>query len=250
MFRKSCLALAVVLAISATAAAAQPSAEQLTAMLSGGVWENQNFISIERYETVAIPLTAEYAARRKVQIDNRAAGRQVFTPEARCIPAGMPRQMMAGGFEALVRKDGIGLLTTGRGLEMRNIWLDGRKPTPDDELFETFSGESIGRWEGEVLVVETHGLRRSNEFLYGVPGRTMTVSERFKFTAPGMIEVTTTVTDPAVFATPWVYVKNYKRNPARATTEQNYCVGALDRSVDINGVETFDLTPPPAPDPN
>jgi hypothetical protein len=234
--------------LAASSALAQPSLEQLTRELGGGVWENTTFISIERFETVPIALTPEYQAKRDEQIANRAAGRQVFTAEARCIPSGMPRQMIAGGFEVFVRPGSIGLMTTGRGLEVRNIWLDGRKPTPEDELFDSFSGESIGRWEGDVLVVDTHGLRPTNEFLYGVQGKKMTIRERFVLTAPGVLRVDTVVTDPAVFPTPWTYTKIYKRNPARATTEQNYCVAALDRSVDQNGVEIFDLTPPPEPD--
>lgn len=232
----------------AAPALAQPSLEQLTRDWTGGFWENTDFISIEKYELIQEPLTPEYAARRQEQIDRRAKGLQVFTPEARCIPSGLPRQMMAGGFEAWVHPRSIGLMTNGRGLEVRNIWLDGRKPTPDDELFDSFSGESLGHWEGDVLVVDTHGLRATNEFLYGVAARKMTIRERFRMTAPGMLEVTTTITDPVVFTTPWTYVYHYRRNPNRSITEQNYCINALDRSVDLDGVEMMNLTPPPEPD--
>ena len=224
------------------------SPQTLTADLTGGAWDNVDFITIEKFETVTEPLTPAYVAKRQEQIDRRAKGLQIFTPEARCIPSGMPRQMLAGGFEVMIRGNSIGLLTTGRGLEVRNIWLDGRKPTPDDVLFDSFSGESLGHWEGNTLVVDTHGLRPTNEFLYGVAGHKMTINERFRLLAPGYLEVVTTVTDPVVFTKPWVVTYHYRRNPDRATTEMNYCINALDRSVDENGVETMNLTPPPAPD--
>ncbi len=244
LFAASFAALAGLLASQALA---QPTTEQMMKDWGGGVWVNTTFISIEKFETIDLPLTPKYQTRKEEQIRRRAEGLQVFTPEARCIPSGMPRQMIAGGFEAFVRSNSLGLMTTGRGLEIRNIWLDGRKPTPDEDLFETFSGESIGHWEGDTLVVETHGLRATNEFLYGVAGKAMTTIERMRFTAPGVLEVVTTVKDPAVFTTPWVYTKIYKRDPLRATTEMNYCVAALDHSVNLQGVEVMDLTPPPPP---
>ena len=68
-------------------------------------------------------------------------------------------------------------------------------------------------------------------------------------TLPGVLQVDTVVTDPEVFSRPWAFTKTYKLNPARTLTEGNYCVAALDRSFNLEGIETMDLTPPPAPDP-
>ncbi len=38
---------------------------------------------------------------------------------------------------------------------VRIIYLDGRQHTDPDIVVRTFNGESIGRWEGDTLVVET-----------------------------------------------------------------------------------------------
>jgi hypothetical protein len=214
-----------------------------------GFWENTNRITVEKFETIPQPLKPEYQARKEAATRARAEGRQIFTSDAQCIPAGMPRMMLNASFEVLVRPDSLGLVTAGGGLQIRNIWTDGRKATSPDDLFETFSGESIGRWEGDTLVVSTAGLRPTNEFLYGVQGHSMTVTERFRKTEPDVLEVVTTVNDPVVFTTPWVYTTRYKRTTARTITENNYCVAALDRQVDKNGVEIFDLTPPNVPRP-
>ncbi len=241
------LALTVAGAPVLAAPAAPYSQDQLFREFSGGLWRNMNPISIEKFETVTLPLTPEWRTKKEEQIKRRAEGKQVFTSDSRCIPAGMPRMMLNAAFEVLVRPNSIALITGGGGMQIRNIWTDGRKHTPVDDLFETFSGEPIGTWEGDTLVVTTIGLRPSNEILYGVQGHAMTVTERFRKTEPDVLEVKTTVMDPVVFATPWSFTTNYKRQLGGAITENNYCVAALDRSVNQDGVETMDLTPPPDP---
>ena len=212
----------------------------------GGMWVMNNRISIEKYETVPQPLTPKYQAQKEKLIADRAAGRQVFTSDAQCIPQGMPRQM-DGNFEVLVRPTSLGLFTGGSSLQVRNIWLDGRKHTPEDDLFESFSGESIGHWEGDVLVIDTIGLKPTNEVLYGVQGHKLHVLERVHKTGPDALQIDTVVEDPVVFKTPWTYSFTYKRSKTQTLTEQNYCTAALDREVDKNGVEIFNLTPPPDP---
>jgi hypothetical protein len=211
-----------------------------------GMWVMNNRISIEKYETIPQPLTPAWQAKKEQQIKNRAAGRQVVTSDARCIPQGMPRQM-DGNFEVLVRPGSLGIFTGGGGLQVRNIWTDGRQHTPEDDLFDSFSGESIGRWEGDTLVVDTIGIRPTNEVLYGVQGHKSHVIERIHKTGPDALQIDTQVIDPVVFKTPWTYTFTYRRTTKQTLTEQNYCVAALDREVDKNGKEIFDLTPPPDP---
>src|SRR6478609_5767753 len=120
----------------ALAAPAQPYTQDQLFHELQGQWQNTNFISVEKYETIPQPLTPAYQAKKEAQTRNRAQGRQIFTSDARCIPAGMPRMMMNSSFEVLVRPNGIGLVTAGGGIQVRNIWTDDRKPTPDDDLFD------------------------------------------------------------------------------------------------------------------
>ena len=236
--------------LNAGSAAAEAAPDHSQAALFrdfSGYWTNMQPISVEKYETIAQPLTPAYQAKKEEQTRNRATGKQIFTSDAQCIPHGMPRMMMSGSFEVLARPNSLGLVVSGGGMQIRNIWLDGRKPTPEDDLFDSFSGESIGHWEGDTLVVHTTGLRESNEILYGVQGHKLTVDERIRKTGPDTLEVATTVYDPVVFTKPWVYTLNFKRTQARGLDEQAYCVAALDREVDKEGKEIFNLTPPPDP---
>jgi hypothetical protein len=213
----------------------------------GGMWVMNDRISIEKYETIPQPLQPKYQAMKEKLIADRAAGKQVFTSDAQCIPMGMPRQM-DGNFEVIARPSGLGLFTGGSSMQVRNIWLDGRRHTPEADLFDSFSGESIGHWEGDTLVVDTTGLRPSNEILYGVKGHKLHVTERIHKTGPDALQIDFTVEDPVVFTRPWTYTYTYRRSKTQTMNEQNYCVAALDREVDKNGVEIFNLTPPPLPE--
>jgi len=213
----------------------------------GGMWVMNDRISIEKYETIPQPLQPKYQAMKEQLIKDRAAGKQVFTSDAQCIPMGMPRQM-DGNFEVIARPSSLGFFTGGSSMQVRNIWLDGRKHTPEDDLFDSFSGESIGHWEGDTLVVDTTGLRPSNEILYGVKGHKLHVTERIHKTGPDALQIDFLVEDPVVFTKPWTYSFTYRRSKTQTMNEQNYCVAALDREVDKNGVEIFNLTPPPLPE--
>ncbi len=247
------LCASMLLAAPGASAAAAPASvygpytqEQMVKEMAG-LWSNMNSISVEKYETIPQPLTPKYQAMKEQQTRNRAEGKQIFTASAQCMPSGMPRMMLAGSFEVLVRPDSLGLVSSGGGIQIRNIWLDGRKHTPEEDLFDSFSGESIGHWEGDTLVVDTIGLRPSNELLYGVQGPNMKVSERMRKVEPDILEVVLTVTNPEIFTSPWVTTLRFKRNLKRGLNEENYCVAALDREVDKDGKEIFDLTPPPDP---
>jgi hypothetical protein len=212
----------------------------------GGMWVMNGRISIEKYETIPQPLQPKYQALKEKLIADRAAGRQVFTSDAQCIPMGLPRQM-DGNFEIISRPTSLGIMTGGSGLQIRTLWLDGRKHTPEEDLFESFSGESIGHWEGDTLVVDTIGLKPTNEILYGIKGQHLHVVERMHKTGPDALQIDFVVEDPAVFTKPWTYTFTYKRSKTQVMNEQNYCTAALDREVDKDGKEIFNLTPPELP---
>ena len=85
----------------------------------------------------------------------------------------------------------------------RDIPTDGRGHTPDPE--NTFMGESIGRWEGDTLVVDTVGF---NDKTYLVGGGTihsqdLHVVERYSPTADGRIRYEAIAEDPKMLTRPW-----------------------------------------------
>ncbi|MGC3981722.1 MAG: hypothetical protein QM808_10705 [Steroidobacteraceae bacterium] len=214
---------------------------------SGGLWVREttpDSLDVGTMRADNLPLTPEWRAKSDQLNRIREEGGVLPANDSQCIPSGMPFMMIASSFEFLYSPDRIGIVTTGRGFQARNILLN-RAHTPDEKLFESFSGESIGHWEGDTLVVDTIGIRSTNELLYALKGTQMHVSERMHLLAPDRLEITTTVEDPKALATPWTYTWTYKKNPNRYVVD-NYCVAAFDRSVDPRtGEQGFDLTPPP-----
>jgi len=129
--------------------------------------------------------------------------------------------------------------------ETRHIYTDGRKFPPEDELWGTLLGRSIGHWEGQTLVIETISVKT------GLWGDTTPVmfsdqarfTERIRQTASDTLENQITVTDPVAFTKPWSFVKHYVRlRDARAwVSEPETCGGPEDRNPIVNGRVTVTL---------
>lgn len=65
----------------------------------------------------------------------------------------------------------------------------------------SWMGDSVGRWEGDTLVVETTNIR-PEQALFGIGSDQFTVVERFTRIAPDKIFYQWTVTDPKTFKAP------------------------------------------------
>lgn len=99
---------------------------------------------------------------------------------------------------------------------VRHLYLDRTTHISSDTFDPTTSGDSIGRWDGDTLVVDTIGFEPTHG-VTAIPGggfRTATshLVERYRLLKNGtVLSVTFTWTDPAVFATPHTYEFRYQR---------------------------------------
>ena len=97
------------------------------------------------------------------------------------------------------------------------VFLDGRNHPPD--LEPTWRGHSIGRWDGDTLVVDTVGFNDQG-WLDGGTGRPRTeklhVIDRIRRIDAGHLEIDTTIDDPGTFAGQWTS----RRNAALAPGEE------------------------------
>jgi len=99
---------------------------------------------------------------------------------------------------------------------VRHLYLDRATHISKDTFDPTTSGDSIARWDGETLVVDTTGFEPTHG-ITAIPGgafRTATshLVERYRLLKNGaVLSVTFTWTDPAVFATPHSYEFRYQR---------------------------------------
>lgn len=158
-------------------------------------------------------LKPEYMAKWELIRKSRMSGSYEYDNNAKCLPPGMPAMMsMAYGMEVLQGKDRITFFSELNDA-MRRVYLDGRKPTQKILDDPTYAGYSTGYWEGDTLVVDTVSLR-SNSFIDGQfspHSDAMTVKERIRFTAPGLLEDRVTVTDPKALTQPWETLHTYRK---------------------------------------
>jgi hypothetical protein len=178
-------------------------------------------------------LRPEYLAKWEIMRKSRIAGSYEYDNNARCLPPGMPAMMgMAYGMEIMQVKDRITFFSELNDA-MRRVYLDGRKPTAKHLDDPTYAGYSTGHWEGGTLVVETVALH-PDSFIEGFTPHSdeMTVSERIRFTSPGILEDRITVRDPKALTEPWQTVRTYRKAlPPNDELREFACAEGLSREL-------------------
>ncbi len=110
--------------------------------------------------------------------------------------------------------------------DIRRIYLDGGHTVGADP---SFSGDSVGRWEGDTLVVETNNLREGTIDRNGIPySDKLTAVEKIRRVSPTRLEIETTLTDPEAFVVPFTTKRAYVPMPAGSRFEEYICENNKD----------------------
>ena len=170
----------------------------------------------------------------------KAEGRNLQTPQADYIPTGMPGVMRTPyPFEFLYSPGRVTILVETHS-QIRRIYVDGR-PLPEDPD-PAYQGHSVGRWEGDTLVVDTVGLS-SSVTLVAETGLHATensrIRERLTRTGDRLVDEIT-ITDPGLLAEPYVMVQNYTLQPDWEMREY-VCQENNRDDVDEEGRPSMDL---------
>src|SRR5580765_8928223 len=101
-----------------------------------------------------------FQAWAKAVYEQRQANLQQHDPESRCLPPGIPRLMATPfPFQIFQLSDRVLFVFEGGAHVWRTIFTDGRPhpkaPNP------SFLGDSVGRWEGDTLVVDAVGFNEA-----------------------------------------------------------------------------------------
>jgi hypothetical protein len=156
----------------------------------------------------------------------------------------------SGGFTEAVEflfTPGRVTITNEMGL-IRRIYTDGRALPADPDFTNT--GFSVGRWEGQTLVVDTVGIDPQAQYPGRAPGApgigaNVRITERIFLKDPGTLQFDIVTVAPDVLAQPDRRTRLYTRLPKTAASEITFC-SDNDRSIDPDtGAQRFDLTPPP-----
>ena len=156
---------------------------------------------------------------RKEQQDRLLDTRAHEDPTARCFVAGVPRTDYTAGSPQILQPPGYIVILYDRW-SYRIIPIGNRPHLPDH--VRLWMGDSIARWEGDTLVIDTTNLNGKSWLteIGDVISHHAHVVERFTMVAPDKIEFEATIDDPLVYTRPWTMAFAYNRGRGDLLLEQ------------------------------
>jgi hypothetical protein len=145
------------------------------------------------------PWAAELVKKRKADLGKD-------DPVAWCKPAGALRLLTYPPYRKIIQTPGLAILLSERDVTYRQIFTDGR-PLPDDPS-PSWNGYSVGKWQGDILVVETNGLRDGTWLdRNGSPlTEAAKMTEKYRRVNFGNLEIEVTIDDAKAYTKPWSVV--------------------------------------------
>jgi hypothetical protein len=158
-----------------------------------------------------LPYTAWGLALR----NERNAANSKDNPDALCLPMGITQFHMHGQPRKIMQSPNVIAIMYEANYGLRYIYTDGRTLPPQGEVQPFWYGYSVGRWEGDTLVVETNNLR--DDGWLDVRGAPLTdqarVVERIRRPNYGKLEIDITIEDPKAYTKPFTVRVNHQISP-------------------------------------
>jgi len=147
-----------------------------------------------------------------------------YDPEGFCLPPGGPRLMATPYPMEIVQlpeQKRILMIFEGATHIWREIYMDGRPHPQGDGLNPTYLGHSVGRWEGDTLVVDIVGFNEQTWIdYYGHPHTDMLhVVEKYSRPNRNVLHYEATFDDPGAYTKPFTVRWNINWNPTGELTE-------------------------------
>jgi hypothetical protein len=213
-----------------------------------GIWEVPNpKIDLKQDDGSNPPFTPAEARSTQRMIDAEKAGAVITDASTQCFPHGVPRLTMAPYPIRFVHQPGKILMLHEVGHNVRVIYMDKTAPPKDTPM--SFLGYSVGRWDGDTLVVETTHLNDQTRLdMHTSHGPRAKITERFskQKTPQGYTDLVDVITvdDPDHFTKPFSVTRKFA---FRGDLQANFWTAGLteysceenNRNVpDANGVVT------------
>jgi hypothetical protein len=126
-------------------------------------------------------------------------------PDAHCLPMGNMQFETHPQPRKMIQTPDLLVIVYEANSGLRQIFLDGRTLPKADDVQPWWYGYSVGKWDGDTLVVETTGFR--DDGWLDINGSPLTSSakmiERFRRPDFGNLEIQITVDDPKAYTKPW-----------------------------------------------
>jgi L-ascorbate metabolism protein UlaG (beta-lactamase superfamily) len=128
------------------------------------------------------------------------------SPAYRCEPHGPTRMMMSAEDILIVQQESMLVVISEHMNDgYRIIYMNGKHPA--SMAYPEWNGHSVGHWEGDILVVDTVGMREDSWLnSAGLQhSEQMHMVERFQKTSPDTFTIRVTIDDPVYFTKPFTY---------------------------------------------
>jgi hypothetical protein len=162
------------------------------------------------------PLRQPYLDQWKaLQAENLERTRKGLPPPSTgmaCMPDGIPGMMQATFPMEILETPGQVTVIEEAFNQVRRIYLNEALPALDDAE-PRFNGHSVGKWEGNTLVVTTIGVKEMARFRNVPHSAKMRVTERWRLVTDEMLENQVTVEDSEYLTAPWTWSWMYHRWP-------------------------------------
>jgi len=170
---------------------------------------------------------AKFREAREGKDDIYEDGRDELDPSYNCFPPGTPRVFtIPRPFEIRQHPDLV-LILFETGNTIRRIYTDGRGHPEGYPI--TWMGHSVGRWEGDTLVVDTVGLNDKTwlDALGHPHSDALRVEERFRRPVRERLEIDFVFEDPKAYTRPWNGKKVYELMPPGFEVLEDYTCDSL-----------------------
>jgi len=155
-----------------------------------------------------------YEERRKAEAESNSRGEQLASKAVQCIPYGMPTMMSVAIYpvEFIQTPKQVTIISEAFS-EVRRVYM-GVPQAAIGDVAPGYYGRSVGKWDGDTLVVDTVGIKPSVNGYRGMPhSDQMRITERIRLVAPDYLHDEITITDPTILEKPVTYTNAYKRMP-------------------------------------
>jgi hypothetical protein len=169
-----------------------------------GLWNPDGNRYLRNIAADLQPEDVPYQPWAKALAEDRADGSHSRAdPDANCLPQGVPRIGAAPAPWRIVQTPDLIVVVHEAFTLWRLIFTDGRKLAAD--VNPTWLGYSVGRWEGDTLVVDTRGFNGKSwlDQLGKPTTEQLHVIERYRRKDFGRMEIEITIDDPGAYTKPW-----------------------------------------------
>jgi hypothetical protein len=178
-------------------------------------------------------LKPEAQALYEAGVKANAEGKAFRDDTGACWPAGMPKWLNRVWPIQMMQYPTMVVMIQELENQIRWVYLDGRGHLDPEINPATYNGDSIGRWEGNELVIDSVNFESKRHWVEtGVPvSDQLHIVERIRMSPDGnTLDFTVTMTDPVNWEGEWVNKKRYTRAEDRDLHEV-HCLPDLNEKI-------------------